>query len=329
MATVSIVVPVYKVEPYLKRCIDSILVQTYTDFDLILVDDGSPDNCGKICDEYAQKDSRIHVIHRENGGLSAARNSGIDWSFENSDSEWIMFVDSDDWIYQHALEYMLAICEKENVKTIVCEYTKEKQENEQILNKESYRIIDTSSLYNYPQNYNTFMIVSAWAKLYSKLLLKDIRYPVGKKYEDGFTTHKLMLQNEKTALLYMKLYHYFVRDDSITKQKWDCHSLDGIEATKERMRYFKENKMDIAYKNEINHYICDLANNYKLCRESEENKKFARKLKSELKNAINKYNHIVKIDYSSIYYTMYGKKSYHFLIYGMLRFINIIRKKAE
>ena len=93
---ITIVVPVYKVEKYLKRCVISILNQTYTDFELLLVDDGSPDNCGKMCDEYANKDSRIFVIHQKNGGLSAARNTGLNWFYEQKRSDYITFVDSDD-----------------------------------------------------------------------------------------------------------------------------------------------------------------------------------------------------------------------------------------
>ena len=100
MACISVVVPVYKVESYLSRCVDSILSQTFTDFNLILIDDRSPDKCSQICDEYAKTDSRIHVIHHDrNLGLSAARNSGIDWVFAESNSEWITFVDSDDWVH--------------------------------------------------------------------------------------------------------------------------------------------------------------------------------------------------------------------------------------
>ena len=90
MPTISVIVPVYKVEPYLNRCVDSILRQTYQDFELILVDDGSPDRCGEICDEYARQDGRVHVIHKENGGLSDARNAGIDWVEANSDSQWLI-----------------------------------------------------------------------------------------------------------------------------------------------------------------------------------------------------------------------------------------------
>ena len=107
MPTISVIVPVYKVEPYLNRCVDSILRQTYQDFELILVDDGSPDRCGEICDEYARQDSRVHVIHKENGGLSDARNAGIDWVEANSDSQWLIFADSDDWVHPELLARLL------------------------------------------------------------------------------------------------------------------------------------------------------------------------------------------------------------------------------
>lgn len=327
MPNISIVVPVYKVEKYLNRCVDSILSQTYTDFDLILVDDGSPDNCGQICDEYAKKDARIHVIHRENGGLSAARNSGIDWSFNNSSSEWIMFIDSDDWINHHTLEYMMNVCKFTNVKTVMCEYTKDLDTPKIDFSEEKYYVVDSIDLYNNPQKYNTFMIISAWAKLYYKPLLKNIRYPEGKKYEDGFTTHKLMLQNDKTALLNLELYHYFVREDSIMQQSWDYHSLDGIEATKERMAYFKQHQMDIAYKNEINHYLHDLANNYRLCGISDGNKKYRPILKSELKKALRHYRKITRINYSSLYCSMYKSNFFYRIVYYMIRIIEIARGK--
>lgn len=100
MCEISIIVPIYKVERYLKRCVDSILNQTFTDFELILVDDGSPDNCGRICDEYAEKDNRIYVIHKENGGLSDARNAGLDYAT----GQYIIFVDSDDFVEPDLLE---------------------------------------------------------------------------------------------------------------------------------------------------------------------------------------------------------------------------------
>ena len=107
MSKISVIVPVYKVEKYIHKCVDSILAQTFSDFELILVDDGSPDNCGKICDEYSEKDDRVVVLHKENGGLSDARNAGLDWVFEHSDSGWITFSDSDDWLRPTYLEALL------------------------------------------------------------------------------------------------------------------------------------------------------------------------------------------------------------------------------
>ena len=120
MSIISVIVPVYNVEPYLNRCVDSILEQTFTDFELILVDDGSPDNCPAICDEYARKDSRIHVIHQKNGGLSDARNAGIDWVVANSDSQWISFVDSDDWVHPMYLFTLLSAVKTTNTYVSVC-----------------------------------------------------------------------------------------------------------------------------------------------------------------------------------------------------------------
>ena len=120
MPVISVIVPVYKVEPYLHRCVDSILSQTYTDFELILVDDGSPDNCGAICDKYAKLDSRIHVLHKKNGGLSSARNAGIDWVFANSDSQWFSFIDSDDWVHPQYLELLYQAVKAYEVRISQC-----------------------------------------------------------------------------------------------------------------------------------------------------------------------------------------------------------------
>ena len=122
MGVISIIVPVYKVEKYLKRCVDSILEQTFRDFELILVDDGSPDQCGRICETYAEKDGRIIALHRENGGLSAARNTGLDWMFANSESSYVTFIDSDDWIHPQYLETLLGTIEKNNAGVSVANF---------------------------------------------------------------------------------------------------------------------------------------------------------------------------------------------------------------
>ena len=122
MAAISVIVPIYKVEAFLHRCVDSILAQTFADFDLVLVDDGSPDSCGDICEEYARKDGRIHVIHQKNGGLSAARNTGIDWAQANSGSQWLAFVDSDDWVHPDFLLRLYTMVQETGCLLSACGY---------------------------------------------------------------------------------------------------------------------------------------------------------------------------------------------------------------
>ena len=129
MSTVSIIVPVYKVEDYIRECLDSILAQTYPYFELILVDDGSPDNCGRICDDYAKGDNRIKVVHKVNGGISSARNAGL----EVAKGEWIMHVDGDDWIEPDMLEKMYAVAEKSQADIVYCDFYLSYEKNERYM----------------------------------------------------------------------------------------------------------------------------------------------------------------------------------------------------
>ncbi len=166
MTEISIIVPVYNVEKFLPRCIDSILEQTYTNFELILVDDGSPDNCGRICDEYVEKDSRVAVIHQKNGGLSAARNAGLDWAFENSDSEWITFIDSDDWVHPLYLECLYNACIMNNLEIAVCNYLR--TDKEELFHSDVPVFETIMPGYLWQNRYGVAVI--ACCKLYYKLL---------------------------------------------------------------------------------------------------------------------------------------------------------------
>lgn len=240
MSVISVIVPVYKVEKYINRCIDSILAQTFTDFEVILIDDGSPDTCGSICDEYATKDYRVHVIHQENGGLSAARNTGIDWAFANSDSEWLTFIDSDDWVHQRYLEMLyLAAC-KYKVGVSICGYECTSGENLEVEENKSFP--DCWKTEEYFVQYHTNAIV-AWGKLYSKTSFQDIRYPVGRIHEDEFTTHKVLFKYPEVAVIPVPLYAYFVNPEGITKTQWNSKRLDKILAVKEQITYFEQRKM--------------------------------------------------------------------------------------
>ena len=238
MPQVSVIVPVYKVEPYLRKCVDSILSQTFRDFELILVDDGSPDSCGEICDEYAFADSRVHVIHQLNGGLSAARNAALDWMFANSSSNYVTFVDSDDWISENYLDVMMQgvrygyriVCVEMNIISDGIEFN---NDEEQAL---TFRKASPEEYWVHLGKCST----TAWGKLFDRNLYKDIRFPVGKIHEDEFTTHLAIFAVLEVAYVSAPLYHYyFRRKGSITGSGWTVAEFNFIEALHEQIAYFK------------------------------------------------------------------------------------------
>ena len=194
---ITVVVPIYKVEKYLEKCIDSIIKQTYENLEIILVDDGSPDKCPQICDEYAKKDSRIKVIHKKNGGLSDARNAGIDIA----KGEYITFVDSDDYIEKDYVEVLYDSI-KENDSDMAIGSHKVIYENGTILNKETGEksVLDAKTVLErilYDENID----LSAWAKLYKTELFEEIRYPKGRVFEDAATTYKLVDKSKKISIV--------------------------------------------------------------------------------------------------------------------------------
>ena len=222
---ISVIVPVYKVEPYLHRCVDSILAQTYINLEIFLVDDGSPDNCGKICDEYAKKDSRIKVIHKKNGGLSDARNVAIDMA----KGEYITFIDSDDFVASDYVETLYHLIEKYQCKVGVawlrtfhegCEAdTKQPPYIEKVFD----RIEGIENMF-----YQELFDTAAWCKIYHRSLFETgIRYPFGLIYEDLPTTYLLFLQADKVAFCNHIIYNYLLRANSIEGQPFRANKLDS------------------------------------------------------------------------------------------------------
>lgn len=242
MEKISIIVPVYKVEPYLHLCIDSILAQTYENFELILVDDGSPDNCGAICDEYAEKDNRIIVIHQENGGLSAARNTGLDWVFANSDSQWITFVDSDDALAPIMLETLYREAVGHGADMAVTSGATFSEDGQ--LEKEG-KYIGPVSCYSgkellkslYGKDY--IVSVMAWGKLIRRELYRDLRFPVGKIHEDEATTPILLFHARKVVVIRSWLYYYRQREGSIMHTDFSVKRFDAIDALASCASYFE------------------------------------------------------------------------------------------
>lgn len=216
MPKISIIVPVYKVEPYLERCVESILAQTFQDFELILVDDGSPDNCGAICDAFARRDNRVRVIHKENGGLSSARNIGIDVA----EGKYIGFVDSDDWVTKDMFEYLLNIleeydCDISSVTYVLTNGTS--KFNQPPIEVKLYEGNESLQYYLFEGMSKRIADYPVWIKLYKKELFSDLRFPTGQLFEDG-ATNFILLQKAKRYIKSNKIsYFYFQDGSSITR----------------------------------------------------------------------------------------------------------------
>lgn len=208
---ISVIVPVYKVEAYLDKCVKSIMNQTYENLEIILVDDGSPDNCGSICDEYAKNDKRVRVIHKENGGLSSARNSGLDLCT----GEYVSFVDSDDWIDSKLYENLMNEINKEEVDLLEFKSVKVFDNKEEKF-EDTYEyktFIDNEALKSYYEDGR--LQISSWSKIYKKELFDNIRFPEGRLAEDLYTTYRVLYKAKKVGFIDYTGYYYYIREDSI------------------------------------------------------------------------------------------------------------------
>ena len=236
---VSIIVPVYKVEPYLRRCLDSIVNQTYSNLEIILIDDGSPDNCPKICDEYSIKDNRVVVIHKGNGGLSDARNVGLDIC----KGDYILFVDSDDWIANTCVEIMLDTAINNDVDIVISNFIKTQDLFDIDLSNctiTSTKLLNPIDAVKGLWSEHSTAFTTVWGVLYAKKILENQRFPKGLIHEDLFTSYKFLYQSPKTAFIDLPLYCYFQRSDSITKEY--THPFNKkILPRYERYVYFKNN----------------------------------------------------------------------------------------
>ena len=240
MPEISVIVPVYNVEKYVGRCIDSILNQTFTDFELILVNDGSTDNSGVLCDKYAKSDDRIKVIHKENGGLSDARNCGIDESL----GEYLSFIDSDDWVENNFLKTLYDNAIKHKAEIVIVNLHKvldDKHEQSVPINE---MCCSGREALNYLYGEQSIYTNVAWNKLYKKSLFKNIRYPVGRTHEDGFTTYMLLDLCNNVYFSNYDAYCYYQRSDSIMNSMFTQNRIDEYFVYCERRKYFEKNNLE-------------------------------------------------------------------------------------
>lgn len=254
MPLISVIVPIYKVEQYLKQCVESILSQTYTNLEVILVDDGSPDGCPDMCDDFAKEDSRVIVVHKKNGGLSDARNAGLDIA----SGEYIGFVDSDDFIAKNMYEILIREAEKNNADIALCNYTRVNCNGEKF-NEPALQthVIDHSYsklefIGELCRPYESYYVV-AWNKIYRKTIFDQLRFPVGKQHEDEFLIHYLIDASEIITTVKESLYYYRQRQESIMSKGFTVRSLDYGEALIDRYcfakkRGYREWKKQCAYR---------------------------------------------------------------------------------
>lgn len=233
---VSIIIPIYQVETYIHRCIDSILSQNYSELEVILVDDGSPDNCGLICDEYALKDNRIVVIHKENGGLSSARNVALDIC----KGEYIMFVDSDDYVEPNFCEEALRIVVEKNVLCASFGYYEIRNGERKQYGTTTPRFLEAEEAIERIIKLDDVIYNLAWNKIYHRSLFRNIRYPLGRLYEDQGTTYKLFDKAGKIYVSSVPLYNYIRREDSITGNSTSIRAVnDKFDLWYERLSFLK------------------------------------------------------------------------------------------
>lgn len=245
---ISVVVPIYNVEGYLERCVESIINQTYKNLEIILVDDGSPDKCPEMCDEFARLDSRIKVVHKKNGGLSDARNAGMDVA----SGEYISFIDSDDYVSPDFYEtlYNVMISEKGDIAecSVVKFYEDDKfDEYTDDLKVSNYDTVDGLSALIAENPFHQHV----WNKLYKSDLVLDVQFAVGKLNEDEFWTYQIFGRAGKVTKVNKTMYYYFQRNSSIMGESYNLRRLDALEGRYNRQVYVDRNFPELSQKAKI------------------------------------------------------------------------------
>ena len=235
---ISVIVPIYNVENYLVRCIDSIINQTYSNLEIILVDDGSPDNCHIICDEYAKKDSRIKVIHKKNGGLSDARNAGL----EIATGKYISFIDSDDYIYKDMYTDLIGLIKAHDADISNCSVYKFYENDKFNLDYDKEFNI---KIYSNEDALRSLIMEeeikqTVWNKIYKRKIIDDIKFEVGKIQEDEYWTYKVIGNAKKVVHIDKPMYYYLQRENSIMGERYSEKRLHGIYSRKERLNYIQQ-----------------------------------------------------------------------------------------
>ncbi len=282
---VSVIVPVYNVERYLEKCIQSICGQSFADIEVILVDDGSTDASANICDEWAQRDDRVHVIHKENGGLSDARNAGID----AADGQWLMFVDSDDFITMDTIELLYTAAVKKHCEIALCNMVRVYDDG---TTEPFYNPVGEQTIWDGVQRFETLKQPSVCNKIFRTELFEGVRFPKGKYYEDTFVYHVLLDRATAVALTGHDGYYYLSRRESILGQpKYTDRYFDMTEAVYERMTYLLAHDIPLYADEACLSMYAVVANAEKHIQKSQQNEAKFKQMRQQFKVA---YKHLMK-----------------------------------
>ena len=256
MAEIDVIVPVYNNEDYIENCIKSIQAQTFNDFRLVIIDDGSTDKTGKICDSLSSEDERIEVIHQKNGGISVARNAGI----ASLISPYFCFVDSDDMIHTDYLSSMYQLMQERKADLVICSFHIFKDGEIAIdlsETKESAQIEVYTDTLQYTEKFvgDSMKLVSPTNKLYKTELFDGLSYPEGKVYEDDYVYYRILDRSKCTVFIDAKLYEYRMQDNSITHEKYNLKMLNHIEAKSQQIKYFYKKKKQLLTEISIEAYM--------------------------------------------------------------------------
>ena len=310
---ISVIVPIYNVEKYIRQCIESIICQTYSNLEIILVDDGSPDKCGDICDEYAKLDNRIKVIHQENKGLSAARNAGI----KASTGEYIGFIDSDDFIMPNMYEVLLNICIDNECNIAKCSTIDVKNRKYPIVkSKSDVNVYSSKEILDKIYSKENIFNPAPCNKLYSKRIFKKILFEEGIIHEDEAAMVQFIYYAERIAVTNDILYCYYLSPDSIMRKKFSHKRFDVLKAFEIRMEFLKKVGMnDLFMKTQVQYsyiianlyyqlyingldkneeYMSIISEKYKLIQEDLKLNRFYNDKNRRMEQQLYKYPYIIK-----------------------------------
>lgn len=293
MSAISIIIPVYNAEKYIARCLDAILNQSFSDFKVILVNDGSTDGSLTLCKVYCEKDSRFTVLDKPNGGAASARNLGLDWYYRESDSPWFCFLDADDFVEARYLELLYAAVRDNSVSVSMCAFQMTDRDALEPVQTVSVPVLfSAEELWCKHQLFCTVPVV----KLFARDLFRDIRFPEGIIHEDEFTLYKVLFKCEQIAFINVPLYGYYQTETSVMRGAWSPRHMKEPEGIAAQLCFFRENHYQKAAAYTAKIYLLSLYNNLLRCRTAgEQYREYAVELKKRLGKGLKQYKSLAGV----------------------------------